>query len=206
MVVFPSGTEHKVAIVELGSGDLTNANIPVSYVTFNTDEFIAGRAPHGRYRRIEWAEGTDYVWVTDGSLDETYVIDVMTKQVETVLRNIDPGSLVSVQNYERARQIETQKALVTQMTQQQAQEESSSSSGIAVAAIIVGGLAVVGAIANFMYMVSMKKSFKAEFGGEMRKPLLNDIEKRSVADESAGGLYRRPGRSGHMHHVASGDI
>ena len=186
MVVFPSGTEHKVAIVELASGEVTNANIPVSYVTFNTDEFIAGRAPHGRYRRIEWAVDTNYVWVSDGSLEETYVIDVMTKQVETVLRNIDTGSLVSVQNYERARQIETQKQLVSEMTQQQSQEQSSSS-GIAVAAIIVGGLAVVGAIANFMYMVSMKKSFEAEFGGEMRKNL-NDIEKSSVADESAGGL------------------
>jgi len=191
MVVFPSGTEHKVAIVELASGDLTNDNIPVSYVTFNTDEFIQGRAPHGRYRRIEWAVDTNYVWVTDGSLEETYVIDVMTKQVKSVLRNIDTGSLVSVQNYERARQIELQKQLVSEMTQQmtQQQEQSSSTSGVgvAVAAIIVGAFAVVGAIANFMYMVSMKKSFEAEFGGEMRKNL-NDIEKSSVADESTGGL------------------
>lgn len=187
LVVFPSGTEHKVAIVELANGDLTNANIPVSYVTFNNDEFIAGRAPHGRYRRIEWAVDTNYVWVTDGSLEETYVIDVMTKQVETVLRNIDTGSLVSVQNYERARQIEMQKQLVAEMTEQQQQGQSTS--GIAIAAIIVGAFAVVGAVANFMYMVKMRKSFEAEFGKDMPKNLLIDSEKQdSVAGESAGGL------------------
>ena len=73
-VVFPSGTEHKVAIVEIPeTGDIRDGDVQINYVPFNTDEFIQGRAPHGRYRRIEWAVGTDYVWVNDGSLEELYV-------------------------------------------------------------------------------------------------------------------------------------
>ena len=179
-VVFPSGTEHKVAIVELSNGDLTNDNVKVSYVTFNNDEFVVGRAPHGRYRQVEWAVGTDYVWVTDGSLEEVYIIDVMNKNVVNTLTEIDTGRLVSIQNYERVRQFEQQQQLIAEMRV----EESKT---MEISAIVVGSFAVAVGIANYMYMMKMKKEFHAEISKDEPKNLIVDVEQSSVT-QSEGGL------------------
>ena len=48
LFVMPSGTEHKVAIV-----DFTDSKFETTYVTISDKEFVNG-APYGRYRRIEW--------------------------------------------------------------------------------------------------------------------------------------------------------
>ena len=168
-VVFPSGTEHKVAIVELSNGDLTNDNVKVSYVTFNNDEFV-----------VEWAVGTDYVWVTDGSLEEVYIIDVMNKNVVNTLTGIDTGRLVSIQNYERVRQFEQQQQLITEMRV----EESKT---MEISAIVVGCFAVAVGIANYMYMMKMKKEFHAEISKDEPKNLIVDVEQSSVT-QTEGGL------------------
>ncbi len=175
LVIFPAGTEHRIAIV-----DITANPIETSYVTFNDDQFIPGRAPHGRYRRVEWAVGTDYVWVTDSSLDEAYIIDLVEKKVVNTLSDIDASKVVSVQNYEYSRQFEMQKKLVMDMTQGSMQNGINSSS-IEISAIILGAIAIVVGIANYMYMVNLKKEFQQEVSKEEQRRL----RESSLDDDSA---------------------
>ena len=99
LAIFPSNTEQKVAIVELTTSDLTSDAITISYVTFDENTFIPGRSPHDRFRQVEWAVGTNYVWVNDSSLKEIYIIDVMEKEVVTILKDFRSSydKLISVQ-------------------------------------------------------------------------------------------------------------
>ena len=168
LAVFPSGTSHKVAIVEITNGYLTSQKIVPRYVTFNDDEFIPGRAPHGRYRQVEWAVGTNYVWVSDGSLEEVYIIDVMKEEVVNTISGTDPGRLVSVQNYEIEHQMEMQKQVVSSMMKDD-------NNSIEIAAIIIGTLAIVVGFANFTYLIKMRNDFKAEISSTEPKKLI-DIE------------------------------
>jgi hypothetical protein len=188
-VVFPSGTEHRVAIVDIPeTGDIRDGNVKIDYVTFNTDEFIQGRAPHGRYRRIEWAVGTDYVWVNDGSLEEIYVIDVEKKTVATTITEIDTGDLVSVQNFDRTRQFEEQQKMFVDMAAQQQQMADSmavkDSNAMEITAIVIGVLAIVVGAMNFAYVAKMRNEFK--------DGLTNDLLKRSDVERadapSANGI------------------
>ena len=175
--VFPSGTENRVAIV-----DMTSKPIKTSYLTFNEQEFKYG-APHGMYRRIEWAIGTDYVWVTDSSYDEAYVIDVVKKEVVKTLTDVDVSKMLSVQNYEYSRQFEMQKKMVLDMQQKNdpvtVKEETTA---LEVAAIVLGALAIVVGIANYMKMMHMRQEFlKNTSPGET----LGFIEAKKNTDEDS---------------------
>lgn len=197
-VVFPSGTEHKVAIVEIPeTGDIRDGDVQINYVTFNTDEFIQGRAPHGRYRRIEWAVGTDYVWVNDGSLEELYVIDVEKMEVATVLTEVDSGDLVSVQNFDRSRQFEEQKQMFDVMAAEQskmvdgmADMAVKDSNTMEITAIIIGVLAIVVGAMNFAFMAKMRNEFKGGLTKDEPRDLLTkraDVESDG-ATPSVDGL------------------
>ena len=183
-IVFPAGTEHKVAIVEITGGDMRTADIKPRYITFNNDEFIVGRAPHGRYRQVEWAVGTDYVWVTDSSLDEIYVIDIMTEEVVTKLTETPANRLLSVQNYAKVNQVDMQKELIRDMT-------DDGPGAVAIAAIIVGCVAVAVGLLNLAFMAKMKSDFKKQIGNTDPTNLIvkpNDFETNSEAQPSEAGL------------------
>lgn len=173
-VVFPSGTEHKVAIVEIPDGFVSNEDIKINYVVLNTDEFVRGRAPHGMFRRVEWAVGTDYVWVTDSTLDYIYIVDVVKQEVVNTLTDSDFSTLVSVQNFERARSIEMQKQIVKDMTPE-------NDNSFEIAAIAIGCLALVVGLANVLYMTKMKDEFKNSSGKS--EPL--DLVIKKDADEAS---------------------
>ena len=78
LLVMPSGTEHKVAIVDLKNG------FEGRHVEFSEKDF-ENTAPHGRFCAVEWAVGTDCVWTNDSSGYEHYVIDIVNaKLVKTI--------------------------------------------------------------------------------------------------------------------------
>jgi len=178
-VVFPSGTEHKVAVVEIPDGWITSEDIKVNYVVLNEDEFVRGRAPHGLYRRVEWAEGTDYVWVNDSTLDFVYIVDVAKLEVVKTLMSHDISTIVSVQNFDMAQQIEMQKQIVMDM----AQKDDKS---FEIAAIIVGSVALVAGIINFMYMAKMKEDFRRSI---KRNEPIDLVVKKNDDDTSEIGGY-----------------
>jgi hypothetical protein len=54
LLIVPSGTSHKIAVVDLTKGGV---EYETRYITFNEEEFIKGRAPHGRYRQTQTMYG-----------------------------------------------------------------------------------------------------------------------------------------------------
>ena len=105
----------------------------------------------------------------------------MNKNVVNTLTGIDTGRLVSIQNYERVRQFEQQQQLITEMRVKE-------SKTMEIAAIVVGSFAVAVGIANYMYMMQMKKEFHAEIlSKDEPKNLIVDVEQSSVT-QTEGGL------------------
>jgi len=92
MIVFASGTENKVAIV-----DLTSGTADISYVTFSEGPVSSYR----ERRQVEWSVGTNYVWVDGAGADEVYVIDVMSKSLVNTISNVETTRLLSVDNHAR---------------------------------------------------------------------------------------------------------
>lgn len=156
LFIMPSGTSNDVAIV-----DFTD-NFATTYVKFTDKEFI-NKAPHGRYRSVEWAVGTDYVWTNDSDLDEHYVIDVIQGKVVKTIPNIQRSSMLSVQNYERMRAAEQQATLM--QTMQVTQEKVKGPS--VVATTVVASLALVVGIVNLGYMYTKNKSNSATSNKEV---------------------------------------
>lgn len=175
LAVFPSGTENKVAIV-----DMTSKPIKTSFITFNEQKFKYG-APHGMYRRIEWAIGTDYVWVTDSSYDEAYVIDVVKNEVVKTLTDVDVSQMLSVQNYDYSRQFEMQKKMILDL-QKQPDPVIKETTALEVAAIVLGALAIVVGIANYMKMMYMRQEF---LKNTSPKETLGFIEAQKNTDEES---------------------
>merc|ERR1712157_507011 len=55
-------------------------------------------------RQVEWAVGTDYVWVGGSEYEEIYVVDIVKKMVVKTITGIDAEQMVSVNNVEREQQ------------------------------------------------------------------------------------------------------
>lgn len=92
MIVFAAGTENKVAII-----DVTDGTADVTYVTFSEGPLTSYR----ERRQVEWAVGTNYVWVDGAGNDEVYVIDVMSKSLVNTISNVETTRLLSVDNHAR---------------------------------------------------------------------------------------------------------
>ena len=182
LFVMPSGTEHKVAIVDFTDG----GKFETTYVAFSSDkEFDRGGAPHGRYRQVEWAVGTDYVWTNDSSNDEVYVIDVIQGRLVKTIPAIESTRLVSVQNFERVRMrdelLEEMRAMQDEgrlgMTKV-GQNGSDGSESLGIAAIMIGSLALlVGAVNLFVTSKVKRKQMdeKPPVPGQVISNM-NDVE------------------------------
>lgn len=91
MVIVASGTENKVAIIDILCG------YNVTIVSLRDENFMSAR---NYQRQVEWVVGTPYVWI-DGSYNkEVYVLNIDTKQVEKTINGIYTTKMLSVENYE----------------------------------------------------------------------------------------------------------
>jgi hypothetical protein len=164
LFVMPSGTEHKIAIV-----DFTDSKFKTTYVTISDKEFVNG-APHGRYRQVEWAVGTDYVWTNDSTNDELYVIDVIQGKLVKTISEIESTRLVAVQNFERVR-LHDDVLQAMNMTQ----KGSGSPDSLTVAAIIIGSLALFVGLVNLYFTSSMKGTEENEKLIAVPKHVIDDM-------------------------------
>ena len=101
MVVIASGTENKVALVDLSSGSPRVTKMTLS----NSGNLSARR----NMRQVEWVRDTPYVWIDGTEADnggEVYVINIDTKQVVKTIRGIKTTKMLNVQNYERKHTME----------------------------------------------------------------------------------------------------
>lgn len=89
--VLSSYAENKVALIDLSLSSPT-----ASYITFKTGNSTATAS-----RQVEWARGTDYVWISGAAENELYVLDIAKKQLVTTVKDVHTTYLLSVTNFER---------------------------------------------------------------------------------------------------------
>merc|ERR1712238_436423 len=92
IIVFVSGTENRAAVVDITGGA---SDIKTTYVNLAEGESTSNRLR----RQIEWAAGTNYVWIDGTANKEVYIIDVMSAELVTTLTGISTTKMLSVQNY-----------------------------------------------------------------------------------------------------------
>ncbi len=172
MVVIASGTENKVALVDMKSGSPQKTIVNLS----SNPELTARR----NSRQVEWVRGTPFVWIdgTDTEEGEVYVINVDTKRVVRTITGIKTTKLINVENFERKHMMARMSEIfAAQLTQSQSvntttetdsrpttslnvgstqlEEDDSDIDPVGVIALIVGLLGCVVGIAN---MVVLKKA------------------------------------------------
>ena len=111
ILVFGASTSNDLVLVDLDDVDFRMAKLPLT-----TTE---NEANGGSERQIEWAQGTDYVWINARDNDELYVVEVPTEKIDDarVVKTIsshDQGDLIFVENFERRAVVQLMKALTTQ--------------------------------------------------------------------------------------------
>lgn len=180
MIVIASGTENKVAFI-----DITDGKNDVTIVTLSSSTNLM-TAKKNR-RQVEHCVGTPYVWVDGSGADEMYVLNIDTKQMVTTLTGLNSKKMVSVQNYaaKRSADLIAQQIMAT-VTDSDAngdktitgaitatmQEDDSDIDPVGIAALVVGVCALVVGVANMVYMSRPKESSEGNGGDSVDQKTL----------------------------------
>eukprot|EP00527_Entomoneis_sp_CCMP2396_P000851 CAMPEP_0198140926 /NCGR_PEP_ID=MMETSP1443-20131203/4010_1 /TAXON_ID=186043 /ORGANISM="Entomoneis sp., Strain CCMP2396" /LENGTH=576 /DNA_ID=CAMNT_0043803503 /DNA_START=78 /DNA_END=1808 /DNA_ORIENTATION=+ len=152
-IVIMASNEQNV----LHMANLNEVNPKVHSFTFKEGENTGNR------RQLEWAEGTDYAWISgrasdDVAMHETYVIEIPgnnleeTKVVKT-LKGVSASKMKYVINFEREQlQEEFSVAQISSATRgvEVTSSDSDSTSTVAIIALIAGVAALLVGIANLV--------------------------------------------------------
>jgi len=166
-LVIPSKSSNEVALVDM------NDNYRMIKIKVSEASESSGTSK----RRVEWALGTDYVWVTGGGADEKYIIEVGenidTAKVVKTITEVADGNMIFVNNYERLRSEESRNDLREELMAASASASASDSDSnpIGIAALIIACFSLVVGVA-LMASKQMEKN--------KPKTLLGDVENISV--------------------------
>jgi len=107
LVVAAGSTSNDVVFVDLDDPDLATFHVTLS------DDSEATASAGGR--NVEWARGTDYVWINGGEVEKMYVVKVGNTINSAVLvksiSGIIDGKVVFVNNYGREAEMASMAAL-----------------------------------------------------------------------------------------------
>jgi hypothetical protein len=140
ILVVASGTDNHIALVNMD--DPTR----VVRVLLKSSAESTGGADDGR--SVEWADGTDYVWVTGQEAEEIYVIkvpngDVSAAIVAVTIKGTDATALVYVENFAAKA---TSMRMVSSRLFESAIDESSTTKtnqAISIAALVLSCIAMI---------------------------------------------------------------
>jgi len=148
ILVIGASTDNDVVIV-----DLNNKEFPHVKLSLTTTEESTG----GTSRKLEWAVGTNYVWVNGGETKEVYVIELPDANINNArlaktVAGITSGNMIFVNNYERERLAKEMASLMKNSMSLRAMnnaavEQTTSANTTAVVGLIVAIVAVVLALA-----------------------------------------------------------
>lgn len=99
ILVIASGTDNDIAVVDMA--DPTNVvKIPL-FASSSTTESTGGG---GDGRSVEWADGTDLVWITGTEANEMYVLrvpngDITKARVIQTIQGVDATVVLYVENF-----------------------------------------------------------------------------------------------------------
>lgn len=165
----------------------------------------------GSTRNIEWAIGTDYVWVNGGEAQEAYVIKIeggiLTAVVDRVLTEVTKGQMIFVDNFERKRTIAMAQGLVDSNTvvsgptlakptgssgsysttsnsnsAMMEDDSPSNSDALGIVGIVLGSLGLVAGL-GALVMVSNQNNAAAAMGMPAKKDVEEAIEAKSLGSK-----------------------
>lgn len=144
ILILGASTDNDLVLVDLND-DYKTTKITLSEASETTG---------GSRRNIEWAVGSNFVWVDGGGTQEQYIIEVPDDNINNAklvrsLTNITAGNMIYVENYERTRIEHEATERIMSMTSKSGINRSSSTSGdesespVAVAALVLGILSLL---------------------------------------------------------------
>merc|ERR1740124_1888340 len=100
ILVLGASTDNDVVIVDLND----SPNFRMRKLTLTTELESTGDSS----RKLEWAVGTNFVWVSGGASEQQYVLEVPDVNIDNVkllrtINGIASGNMIFVNNYERER-------------------------------------------------------------------------------------------------------
>ena len=191
ILVLASSTDNNVVLVDLND----------NYKMRKIDLAPGAESSGGSSRKVEWAVGTNYVWINAGETQEHYIIemtgDISTAVKTRTLAGIKGGNMIFVNNYERVRAVQLMNAMannadvdlatgtVTTSTLSKSTSGLSSSSGsdtIGTAGLAIGCVALaVGFAAVYIAMTSGGAT--ATGGGDRKEQFEEDPEARTLGSK-----------------------
>jgi hypothetical protein len=151
-IVIMASNEQNV----LHMANLNEVNPEVHSFTFKEGETTGDR------RQLEWAEGTDYVWISgrasdDVAMHETYVIEIPGNNLDGVkvvktLKGVSANKMKYMVNYEREqlRQEFADAQSISGASSSLSDGGNSEVSAVAIIALLVGAVALLVGIANLV--------------------------------------------------------
>merc|ERR1712176_988049 len=96
ILVVASSTDNDVALVDMSTTPVTMRKMPLT----PSSESSAGNS-----RAVEWAIGTDYVWINGNDASEMYIVeipdgDITTARVATTLAETTASNMLYVKNWQ----------------------------------------------------------------------------------------------------------
>jgi hypothetical protein len=155
LFVLASAIDFKVAIVDMSSSPPS-----VSYVTLS--DMAWPEDADARDRQVEWAEGTDYVWIGGRMELQSYVVDVRNKElVQTIKHAGELYKMLSVHNraftyLADSLNIHWDETGVSSSSSALRSNGDGSSNGLSIAALALSCIALVAVLTNFIMSMSKK--------------------------------------------------
>lgn len=107
ILVVGASTDNEIALIDLKTYKMTKLNVAPG----------VAESTGGGARALEWAVGTNYVWINGGEAQEAYVIEITggieTAKVSKTLSEVTAGNMLFVNNFERMRAGATAAATTT---------------------------------------------------------------------------------------------
>lgn len=190
ILIVGASTDNNIVLVDLKTFDTRKLNLAPGVI----------ETTGGRSRNLEWAVGTDYVWVNGGEAKEAYIIKITggidTAVLDRTLTGVAAGNMLFVNNYERMRAVALAQGMehthnivpvapnTSTETKTVAQTAAStvssdSNNAMSVVAVVLGSLGLVAGFGALALVMSQKSTASA-----LAAPKKPDVE--MAGDKSLG--------------------
>lgn len=197
LIIIASGTENKVALVDISSGSPV-----VTIVTMRDDAAMTARRNR---REVEWVVGTSYVWIDGSGQAELYILDIDRKEIVRTINGITTTKMLSVENFaaKRTNQLISQQVSaaiadlpVVDLTEPDIVimkntdvkvsdtqlagviEDDSDIDAVGVVALVIGVFALIVGIVNMVYMTRSKSTSKG--GNDEQESVAKSLGSKNV--------------------------
>lgn len=158
ILIVGASTDNHIVLVDLETFQTRKLNVAPGVV----------ESTGGQSRNLEWAVGTDYVWINGGESQEAYILQISggieSAVIGRTLTNIAAGNMLFVQNFER-QQAESNTvaspAVSSTMTATVEASASASDQNLTIVAIILGALGLMAGLGALVLVANNQKSASA---------------------------------------------